>query len=297
MKSFPHCPVMTEEVLYWLNPKPGGLYVDCTLGAGGHSRSILEKTNGQAKILGIDWDEEALRIAKEKLNDYKHQIVLIRENFKNLPQILKEEKIEKVDGILYDLGVSSMQLDAPKRGFSFRYTAPLDMRMDTGQKLTAAHLVNQLSKKELENIFLNLGEERWARRVAEFIIQERKNHPLETTRDLVETIRKAIPAKVRQKRKIHFATKIFQALRIKVNAELENLKSGLEASFNLLQRGGRICVISYHSLEDRIVKEEFKRRKGKEICILTKKVIKPSFQEIKTNPRARSAKLRAAERI
>jgi 16S rRNA (cytosine1402-N4)-methyltransferase len=297
MKFPPHRPVMAKEVLYWLNPKVGGVYVDCTLGAGGHTQALLEKTNGQVKIVGIDWDEEALKIAREQLGDYKEQIILIKENFKNLLQILKKEKIEKVDGILYDLGVSSMQLDTPERGFSFRYLAPLDMRMDTGQKLTASHLVNQLPEKELEDIFFRLGEERWARRVAKFIIQERKNHPLRTTRELVEITRKAIPAEVRRKRRIHFATKIFQALRIRVNAELENLKSSLEVSFDLLWRGGRICIISYHSLEDRIVKEEFKKREKKKINILTKKVIKPSFQEIKTNPRARSAKMRVGERI
>jgi len=297
MKFPPHRPVMAKEVLYWLNPKPGGLYVDCTLGAGGHTQAILEKTNGQVKIVGIDRDEEALSIAREQLCDYREQLILIKDNFKKLPQILKERKIERVDGILYDLGVSSMQMDTPERGFSFRYLAPLDMRMDTGQKLTASHLVNQLPERELEDIFFKLGEERWARRVAKFIVQERRNHPLGTTGDLVEIIRRAIPSEVRRKRRIHFATKVFQALRIKVNAELENLRSGLEVSFDLLRKGGRICVISYHSLEDRIIKEEFKKREGEKINILTKKIIKPSFQEITANPRARSAKMRVAERI
>jgi len=297
MKFPPHRPVMAKEVLYWLNPKPGGLYVDCTLGAGGHTQAILEKTNGQVKIVGIDRDEEALSIAREQLCDYREQLILIKDNFKKLPQILKERKIERVDGILYDLGVSSMQMDTPERGFSFRYLAPLDMRMDTGQKLTASHLVNQLPERQLEDIFFKLGEERWARRVAKFIVQERRNHPLGTTGDLVEIIRRAIPSEVRRKRRIHFATKVFQALRIKVNAELENLRSGLEVSFDLLRKGGRICVISYHSLEDRIIKEEFKKREGEKINILTKKIIKPSFQEITANPRARSAKMRVAERI
>ncbi|MCD6083524.1 16S rRNA (cytosine(1402)-N(4))-methyltransferase RsmH [Candidatus Aerophobetes bacterium] len=296
MKVSFHQPAMVKEVLYYLAPQAGGLYVDCTIGSGGHSRAILEKTDGKAKILGIDRDEEALRIAEEQLREYEKQIILVKGNFKDLHEILKGEKIKKVNGILYDLGVSSMQLDSRQRGFSFRWNSPLDMRMDKQQELTASHLVNELSEKKLEEIFFKLGEERWARRVAKFIVKERKKRPLRTTEELVETIRKAIPAEVRRKRKIHFATKIFQALRIKVNEELENLKISLNSCFDLLQKGGRVCIISYHSLEDRIVKNEFRKRREKEIKILTKKVVRPSFEEIRSNPRVRSAKLRAAEK-
>ena len=291
----PHISVMVQEVLYWLYPEEGNIYVDCTVGGGGHSKAILEKLKGKVKILGIDRDEEALKIARAELKRHARQIILRKGNFRDLSVILAEEGIEKVDGVLYDLGLSTIQLDNPGRGFSFRYDAPLDMRVDRGQFLTAAHLVKQLSAEELGDIFFRLGQERWAKRVAEFVVRERRVHPIETTSDLVKVIEKAIPARVRTRRKIHFATKIFQALRIQVNRELENIRESLICCFNLVRRKGRICVISYHSLEDKIVKEEFRKRNGDGINILTKKVIKPSQEEIRKNPRARSAKLRSAE--
>jgi len=295
--KFPHRPVMVTEVLHWLAPKEGDVYVDCTMGTGGHSEAILEKARGRIRLIGIDRDEETLKVAKEALKKYQSHISFVKANFKHLPQILKEKKIREVDGILYDLGLSSFQLKSRERGFSFRGSAPLDMRVDQSQKITAAHLVNKLSAAELEDIFLKLGEERWARRVAEFIVRERGKSSLKTTWDLVEVARKAIPAEVRKKRKIHFATKIFQALRIKVNQELENIKIALPLSFELLRRGGRVCVISYHSLEDRIVKREFSEGEKNRLRILTKKVVKPSSNEILANPSARSARLRAAERL
>jgi len=295
--KFPHRPVMVTEVLHWLAPKEGDVYVDCTMGTGGHSEAILEKARGRIRLIGIDRDEETLKVAKEALKKYQSHINFVKANFKHLPQILKEKKIREVDGILYDLGLSSFQLKSRERGFSFRGSAPLDMRVDQSQKITAAHLVNKLSAAELEDIFLKLGEERWARRVAEFIVRERGKSSLKTTWDLVEVARKAIPAEVRKKRKIHFATKIFQALRIKVNQELENIKIALPLSFELLRRGGRVCVISYHSLEDRIVKREFSEGEKNRLRILTKKVVKPSSNEILANPSARSARLRAAERL
>jgi len=295
--KFPHQPVMVTEVLHWLAPKEGDVYVDCTIGTGGHSEAILEKTRGRISLIGIDRDEETLKVAKEALKKYQSHISLVKANFKHLPQILKEKKIREVDGILYDLGLSSFQLKSRERGFSFRGSAPLDMRVDRSQKITAAYLVNNLSAAELEDIFLRLGEERWARRVAEFVVRERQKSSLKTTWDLVEVVRKAIPAEVRKKRKIHFATKIFQALRIKVNQELENIKIALPLSFEWLRPGGRVCVISYHSLEDRIVKREFSEGKKNRLKILTKKVVKPSSNEILANPSARSARLRAAERL
>jgi len=288
---------MVRQVLYWLAPKEGDVYVDCTIGTGGHSRAILEKARGRITLVGIDQDEETLKVAKETLKKYQSHIILVKANFKHLPQILKEKKIKEVGGILYDLGLSSFQLKSRERGFSFRYSAPLDMRVDRSQKITAAHLVNNLSAAELEDIFLKLGEERWARRVAEFIVRQRQKSSLKTTWDLVEVARKAIPAEVRKKRRIHFATKIFQALRIKVNQELENIKIALPLNFELLRPGGRVCVISYHSLEDRIVKREFSQVEKNRLKILTKKVVKPSSNEILANPSARSARLRAAERI
>ncbi len=291
----PHIPVMVQEVLYWLHPEEGSVYVDCTIGGGGHSKAILEKLKGKVNILGIDRDEETLKIARTELGRYDEQVMLRHRNFRDLSVVLAEEGIEKVDGVFYDLGLSTIQLDDPRRGFSFRYDSLLDMRMDRSQSLTAAHLVRQLPGEELEDIFFRLGQERWAKRVAQFVVQERRANPIETTSDLVEVIRKAIPAKVRTKRKIHFATKIFQALRIQVNQELEGIRESLVRCFDVVRKQGRICLISYHSLEDRIVKEEFKKKDGLTVRILTKKVIKPSQEEIRRNPRARSARLRTAE--
>jgi 16S rRNA (cytosine1402-N4)-methyltransferase len=288
---------MLKEVIWWLNIREGGVYLDCTVGAGGHSRAILDEMRGKVRVIGIDRDEEALNIASQELKEYKEQTTLIKANFEELPQILKEENVGLVNGIIYDLGLSSMQLDSQTRGFSFRWTAPLDMRMDSSQALTAAHLVGELSQKELEDIFFELGEERWARRIAEFIVEERRQNPIKTTSNLSEVMRRAVPAKFRRGRRTHFATRVFQALRIKVNEELENLKVSLSYSFDLLQKEGRVCVISYHSLEDRIVKQKFNEAKEEKLNILTKKVIRPSKKEVKINPRARSAKLRVAERI
>lgn len=288
---------MLKEVLWWLNIRERGVYLDCTVGAGGHSRAILDEMRGKVRIIGIDRDEEALKIASQELKEYKEQTTLIKANFKDLPQVIKEENVGLVNGIIYDLGLSSMQLDSQTRGFSFRWTAPLDMRMDSSQALTAAHLVGELSQKELEDIFFELGEERWARRIAEFIVEERRQNPIKTTSNLLEVMRRAVPAKFRRGRRTHFATRVFQALRIKVNEELENLRVSLSYSFDLLQKEGRVCVISYHSLEDRIAKQKFNEAKEEKLNILTKKVIRPSKKEVRINPRARSARLRVAERI
>lgn len=288
---------MLKEILWWLNIRERGVYLDCTVGAGGHSRAILDEMRGKVRIIGIDRDEEGLKIASQELKEYKEQTTLIKANFKDLPQVIKEENVGLVNGIIYDLGLSSMQLDSQTRGFSFRWTAPLDMRMDSSQALTAAHLVGELSQKELEDIFFELGEERWARRIAEFIVEERRQDPIKTTSNLLEVMRRAVPAKFRRGRRTHFATRVFQALRIKVNEELENLRVSLSYSFDLLHKEGRVCVISYHSLEDRIVKQKFNEAKEEKLNILTKKVIRPSKKEVRINPRARSARLRVAERI
>lgn len=292
-----HTSVMVEEVLQYLNPKEGGIYVDCTLGTGGHSLAILKKTGGKARIIGIDWDEEAIEISSQRLREYKEKITVRRGNFAEISKILKDEGIKTVDGFIYDLGLSSLQLENPDRGFSFQRDMHLDMRMDRRGEITAAYLVNSLSKKELEDILWNLGEEKWARRMAEFIVKERKKSPILSTKELVEVLKRAVPAKFRRGKRIHFATKAFQALRIAVNKELENLELSLPEAIELLCSGGRICVISYHSLEDRIVKREFKKVEGKELFILTPKVVKPSLKEIKANPRSRSARLRAAKKI
>jgi len=292
-----HIPVMAGEVLHYLNLREGGTYVDCTIGTGGHSLAIMKKTGGKIKLIGIDWAEEALKIASERLREYRERTILVRANFADISTMLEKLGIKKVNGFLYDLGVSSLQLSDPKRGFSFREEAPLDMRMDTREKITAAELVNKLSSRELENVLETLGEERWAKRMVRFIVEERKKHPLSTTKELVDTLKRAVPARFRRGSRIHFATRVFQALRIAVNQELENLRLSLPVAIDLLTRGGRICVISYHSLEDRVVKKIFKEAEGKELILLTPKVVKPSLQEVRDNPRSRSAKLRAVERM
>lgn len=297
MKTILHVPVLEQEILYYVRPQEGNIYVDCTLGTGGHSCAILEKIYGKAKLVGIDWDGEALAVASENLRNYKEKIVLVRANFSDIAKILQVQSIREVHGFVYDLGLSSQQLDDFARGFSFRQDAPLDMRMDTRGKRTAADLLNELNQLELENILWNFGEERWAKRIAEFIIEERKLRPISSTKQLVEISKRAVPAKFRRGRKIHFSTRVFQALRIAVNEELENLQKSLTQAIRFLAPGGRICVISYHSLEDRIVKRSFKQVEGKELSIITPKVVRPTSGECKRNPRSRSAKLRVAERI
>ncbi len=297
MSSLYHIPVMVEEVLHWLNPQEGKIYVDCTVGCGGHTLAVLQKMSGKVRIIGIDWDEDALKIARERLQEYKEKVTLIRANFVDIQNILEEQKIKKVDGFLFDLGLCSLQVNNPERGFSFRYEGPLDMRMDKREKITAADVVNKLSKNELTEVLLKLGEERWAKRMAEFIVEERKKKPICSTKELVDVLKKAVPAKFRRGGRIHFATRAFQALRIAVNRELENLEIALNKAVDLLEKGGRICVISYHSLEDRIVKNKFKKMEGKRLHMLTSKVVGPSREEVRRNPKSRSARLRVAEKL
>ena len=292
-----HIPVMVHEVLFYLDPQKDGIYVDCTVGTGGHSLAIMERTAGKVKLIGIDWDEEALKIASERLRKFRDKTILVRASFVEIKKVLESLGITEVNGFLYDLGISSLQLNDPKRGFSFKEDNPLDMRMDIRKDITAAQLVNKLSLRELESIFRTFGEERWAARMAKFIVEERKKQPISTTKQLVTTLKRAVPAKFRKGSRIHFATRVFQALRIAVNQELENIRLGIPAAIDLLKKGGRICVISYHSLEDRIVKRIFKEVEGKELILITPKVVKPSSEEIQNNPRSRSAKLRVAEKI
>ena len=306
-----HIPVLLKEVLKALRCQVPGIYVDCTVGAGGHTRAILAASPGN-RVIGIDRDEEVLRIAKENLKEFGDRITLIHDNFVNIDSILHGMGIRKVDGILFDLGVSSIQLESPERGFSFQKEGPLDMRMDKRESTTAADLVNHLSRKDLEDLFYKYGEERWARRIAMVIVRERNRHPITTTKDLVDIVMKAVPEPYKH-RKIHPATKVFQALRIAVNKELDDLKEALIKAISLLKKGGRLCVISFHSLEDRIVKHTFKDlAKGcicpphvpfcvcgrkKMVSILTPKPIIPQPEEIQLNPRARSAKMRCLEKI
>ncbi|MBS3919930.1 MAG: 16S rRNA (cytosine(1402)-N(4))-methyltransferase RsmH [Deltaproteobacteria bacterium] len=292
-----HIPVMVEEVMDLLRCEPGRTYVDGTLGGGGHSEEILKRTDPDGVVIGMEWDQKAIDEAGKRLKPYGGRARIFRENFICLPEILKTMEIKSVDGILLDLGLSSLQLEREGRGFSFRGEGPLDMRMDERRDCTAADLVNGLPLEELERILFEYGEERWARRITRAIVSEREREPIQTTRALSKIVYGAIPKKF-QSRKIDPATRTFQALRIRVNEELENLKEMLESGWKVLRKEGRMCILSFHSLEDRMVKEAFRKLEREGVMhILTKKPLTPSEEEQKKNPRARSAKLRCAEKI
>jgi 16S rRNA (cytosine1402-N4)-methyltransferase len=293
-----HIPVMVEEVVTLLRCEPHQTYVDATLGGGGHAQEILKRTAPDGIVIGIDWDKDAIFEAKKVLIPYGERVKIFRENFIHLPDILKRLRTECVDGILLDLGLSSIQLEKEERGFSFKGDSLLDMRMDNRMDYTAADLVNHLYLRELENTLSQYGEERWAKRIAEAIVHERARAPIETTQTLRKIVHHAIPRRFHF-RKLDPATKTFQAFRIKVNNELENLKVILETGWKCLRKGGRMCVISFHSLEDRMVKEIFKTLEREEavMYVLTKKPLTPSEGERRRNPRSRSAKLRCAERV
>ncbi|MDI3538167.1 MAG: rRNA (cytosine1402-N4)-methyltransferase [Bacillota bacterium] len=294
--TFRHEPVMLDEVLYYLGCRPGGLYIDCTLGGGGHAREILERTAPDGVLLGIDRDEAALAAAGEKLEPYGDRVRLVHANFCRLKEIWQESRLPAPQGILFDLGVSSPQLDEAERGFSYQVDAPLDMRMDRTQSLTAWDVVNTWPRRELARIIREYGEEKWAQRIAGFIEKRRLRRPIDTTGELVEVIKEAIPAAARR-RGPHPARRTFQALRIAVNNELGCLEESLVAAGHILAPGGRVLVISFHSLEDRIVKHTFRRLAGAgEIEIVTKKPVTPTEAEIARNPRSRSAKLRVGEK-
>ncbi len=309
--EFEHVPVLLNEVIEGLNIKEDGIYIDGTLGGAGHSQHIVKKlTTG--KLIGIDQDENALKKAREVLEDYNKNTVLVHSNYENIDQVLTELGIDRVDGILLDIGVSSHQLDEETRGFSYNKDASLDMRMDMTNSFTAKELVNTYSEKELEDIIWNYGEERWAKRIAEFIVEERKEKPIETTLELVSIIKKAIPKEVRRKGS-HPAKKTFQGIRIEVNRELDVLENSIPKMVRFLKPGGRLAIITFHSLEDRIVKNSFKELykdcicppefpqcvcdKTREIEIITRRPIVPSKKEINENLRSRSAKLRIAEKL
>lgn len=292
--GFEHIPVLVEEVMTFLRCEPGRTYVDATLGGGGHASEILKRTAPDGVLIGMEWDEDALSEATRALKPFGNRVRIFRENFIHLPDLVKDES---VDGILLDLGLSSIQLEKEGRGFSFRGEGPLDMRMDQRTDQTAADLVNRLSLEELEYIISHYGEERWAKRIAKTIVREREREPIRTTEALGKVVYRAIPKRFHSRR-IDPATRTFQALRIQVNEELENLKKILDIGWMILKRGGRICVISFHSLEDRMVKQTFRELENKgEVRILTKKPVTPSEEERERNPRSRSAKLRCAERI
>lgn len=309
--EFQHIPVLFQETMEGLNIRENGIYVDCTVGGGGHSAGILERLKG-GRLIAIDQDRDALEAAKDRLREDPDRVTFIHDNFSHLDSILETCHISNVDGILMDIGVSSHQLDDGARGFSYHENAPLDMRMDQKADIpTAADIVNRYSQEELTEIFYRYGEERWAKRIAEFIVMGRNAQPLETTFDLVTLIKKAIPKKVRMQDK-HPAKRVFQALRIEVNHELDVLSHTLDIAVDHLSPRGRLCVISFHSLEDRIVKNKFRElQKGctcppelpvcvcgnsSKVRIITNRPIQAQEEELRENPRARSAKLRIAEK-
>jgi len=291
-----HTPVLKKEVIEYLKPKPNENFIDCTVGEGGHAASILERNRSKGKVLGIELDPELYQQLKQTAA-VPNRLILINDSYVNLKEIVKECEFKPVQGILFDLGMSSWHLEKSKKGFSFLRNEPLDMRYDSKNQndLTAYKVINEYSQEEIEKILSEYGEERFSKQIAREIVRTRKIRPIKTTFDLVGIIKRAIPYRYLHQ-KIHFATRTFQALRIAVNNELENLKEGLSQSLEILEAGGRLVVISFHSLEDRIVKRFFKE-KSLSLEILTKKPITPLEIETKINPRSRSAKLRAATKI
>jgi 16S rRNA (cytosine1402-N4)-methyltransferase len=287
-----HTPVLAEEALEWLRIEPGGTYLDATVGLGGHAIEIARRlTSG--RLIGLDRDAGALEIARGRLKEYEAKIVLVQSDFSRIDEVARELNLPPLNGILADLGVSSLQLDTAERGFSFRLAGPLDMRMDSRMALTAADIVNETAEAELANLLYQLGEERDSRRIARAIVRAR---PIRSTEHLATIVAGARTSRGRQK--LHPATKTFLALRIAVNRELEALGQFLNRASATLAPGGRWVVLSYHSLEDRMVKQEFRRLAGGGILkVLTRKVVRPTEREVAANPRARSAKMRVAEKL
>lgn len=308
-----HIPVMLSEVVHYLNCTPGKTYIDCTLGGSGHSMAILEKIMPTGMLIGIDQDPDAIRNATTVLRPYRQNIHLIHDNFINLPEILSNLKITAVDGILLDLGVSLHQIESSGRGFSFKRDEPLDMRMNTESRTTAENLINTLEEKKLSKLFKDYGEEPRARQIARKIVRERQRKAIKSSKRLAQIVTEALPKRPSTGKRIHPATRVFMALRIAVNRELECLESFMENAVSFLKTGGRLCVLSFHSLEDRIVKRRIKAlekactcppdfpkcvcNKIRVVRSLTKKVVRPTAEEIALNPMARSTKLRAAEKI
>lgn len=287
-----HVPVMTADVVTFLQPARGGLFVDCTIGPGGHARALLEA--GAGRVIGIDRDADALAAARQALAPWADRVELVHADFREIATVLDQRGVRVVDGALADLGVSTLQLEAEGRGFSFQRDEPLDMRMDRRAPETASHLVNTLSERELADLIFTYGEERHARRIARRIVEARRRGPIRTTLELARLVRRAIPGR---RGRIDPATRTFQALRIRVNHELERLDAFLRDVVDRLRAGGRFVVIAFHSLEDRIVKRTFHALDGHLVRVLTKKPLRPAPIEVASNPRARSARLRAAERI
>jgi 16S rRNA (cytosine1402-N4)-methyltransferase len=293
-----HIPVLQKEVIKYLDPKPNENFVDCTFDGGGHALMILERS-GKGKVLGIDYDEEILKTAKERISKagYEKRTIVACDNYANLKLIIDNCKFKSISGILLDLGMSSWHIEDSKRGFSFSKNERLDMRYGADNPLTAEKILNYWSEQEIERVLREFGEEGFSEQIAKTIIGARKMKPIRTTFQLVEVIKMALPSKFLHQ-KIHFATRTFQALRIAVNSELDNLKKVLPQALEALDKNGRLVVISFHSLEDRIVKNFFRDKESEQlITVVTKKPITPSDEEIRINPRSRSSKLRAAIKI
>ncbi len=289
-----HFPVMADEVLNCLQPENGGLYVDGTLGLGGHSQAILEASAPSGRVIGFEWDHDAALLAADRLKNFADRITIIQASYADMVDELVKIGIEGIDGLLVDLGVSSLQLDQPERGFSFREDAPLDMRMNRDLQIDATVILARSSEEELADIFYHYGEERQARRIAAYICKVRKTSPVKTTKQLAHLVASAVPRRFHPE-KIHVATRVFQALRIAVNRELDNLVRLLAEAPKLLRPEAVFCVITFHSLEDRIVKQAF--RKDERLKVVRKKPVRAQDEEIAVNPRARSAKLRSAVRL
>ena len=311
--EFNHYSVLLNETIENLNIKPDGIYVDGTLGGGVHAYQVASRLSEKGRLIGIDQDADAIAAAGERLKEFGDKITIIRSNYANMKEELHRIGVEKVDGIVLDLGVSSFQLDTPERGFTYRdENAPLDMRMDDRQSLTAKDIVNGYSEMDLYRIIRDYGEDKFAKNIAKHIVQERAKKPIETTGELTEIIRASIPMKV-QVTGGHPAKRTFQAIRIELNKELEVLQNNLDDMIDLLNPGGRICIITFHSLEDRIVKTNFKRNENPCTCpsdfpvcvcgkkskgkVVTRKPILPSEEELEVNSRSKSAKLRVFERV
>lgn len=309
---FHHISVLLDECIDNLHISKDGIYVDCTLGGAGHGSKICERLNESGIFIGIDQDIDAINSATDKLKEFKNKIFLKHQNFCAIKNVLNDLNIKSINGALLDLGVSSYQLDKADRGFSYMNDAPLDMRMNREQNLSAYNIVNDYSKIQLEKVIWEYGEERWAKRIVEFILEARKDKPINTTYELVDIIKRAIPKGARREG-AHPAKRTFQAIRIEVNGELSILKRSIEDIVDVLEKEGRICIITFHSLEDRIIKETFKFLENPCICppefpicvcgnkskgkVITRKPIIPSKQEIENNHRARSAKLRVFEKL
>ncbi len=308
-----HVPVLLKEVLYYLNLKQGDIIFDGTLGGAGHTVEIIKAIAPTGKVIGVDLHGQTISTATSRLRDFSKNVVLVNDNFANIKKILKRINIKSIDGMLLDLGLSSFLIEKSKRGFSYLKNEKLDMRFGNGDYISAFDVVNKYSQGKLTEIFRKYGEERWSKSIAKNIVKHRKSGDIKTTGELVEIIKDSIPRKLKYQRRGHPAKRIFQAIRMEVNKELDNLKMAIEDGFKMLKSGGRMVIISYHSLEDRMVKSSFLEYEGKCTCppdfpvckcgrekraeIITKKVVRPGLEEISSNPRSKNARLRVLEKL